>query len=328
MPRTPPRTLTVLLDSIVDYAGLFPPAKQGMQPAVENYARDRAGPHAAMLGRFICPVSRLAEMSKAASPLLPGTFATSGYREHAHTTDDHGPWLISALMDGVTPADPEGGFRKDLETIAAFNLRHAHEDHGLAVVDTIEARPPTPDFVDGVIDDIPDDIFPFFEIPPEGDPRGFIAALPGHAAGAKIRTGGVTPDALPTPARVAHFIEACLLADLPFKATAGLHHPLRGDFPLTYEQGCPRGTMFGFLNVFIAASLAHAHRDKMDPGLLAEVLTEADPKAFIITDEGISWRKFVLDEMQIARAREAFAVSFGSCSFDEPVADLRALGLL
>jgi hypothetical protein len=328
MPSLPPRALATLLDSIVDYAGLFPPAKLAMQTAVENYARDRAGSHAAMLGRFICPASRLAEFSKVASPLLPGTFATSGYREHARTTDDHGPWLVSVLMDGVTPADPEGGFRKDLETIAAFNLRHAHEDHGLTIADTIEVRPPTPDFVDGVIDDIPEEIFPFFEIPPEGDARGFIAALPGHAAGAKIRTGGVTPDAFPTPQRVALFIEACLLADLPFKATAGLHHPLKGEYPLTYEKGCPKGTMLGFLNVFIAAAMAYTHRDKINSDMLAEILAEKDPKAFFITDEGISWKRLVLDVTQIARAREAFAVSFGSCSFDEPVTDLRSIGLL
>jgi hypothetical protein len=320
------RALDTLLASIIDYAGLFPPAKLPMQTAVENYARDRAGLHTKLLGRFICPASRLAEFSKCAAPLVPGTFATSGYREHARTTESQGPWLLSVLADGVTGEDPVGGLMKDLDTIGTFNLRHAHEDHGLATVDTIEIRPPTPEFIDEVIDEIPESIFPFFEIPPEGDPRGFIAALPGHAAGAKIRTGGITPDAFPTPMRVALFIDACRLAEIPFKATAGLHHPLRGEFNLTYEKGCPRGTMFGFLNVFIAAAMAHAC--DLEPEDIAECLSETDPRAFEFKDDSLTWGDLTLELPELAEARETFAVSFGSCSFEEPVADLVKLGLL
>ena len=320
------RALETLMTSIIDYAGLFPPAKLPMQTAVENFARDRAGIHAKMLGRFICPASRLAEFSKSAAPLVPGTFATSGYREHARAIEGQGPWLLSVLADGVTGEDPVGGLMKDLDTIGTFNLRHAHEDHGLATVDTIEIRPPTPEFIDEVIDEIPEAIFPFFEIPPEGDPRGFIAALPGHAAGAKIRTGGITADAFPTAMRVGLFLDACRLAEIPFKATAGLHHPVRGEFPLTYEKGCAKGTMFGFLNVFVAAVLTHAC--ELEPEDLAECLSESDPKAFEFTDEDVSWNGISLELAEIAEAREHFAVSFGSCSFDEPVQDLVSLGLL
>jgi hypothetical protein len=321
----PTRAASVLLDSILDYAGLFPPAKLAMAAAVESYARDRAGPDAWMLGRFVCPASRLEEFSAAAAPLLPGTHATSGYREHAAGRAGE-PWMLSVLTDSVTDADPAGGLRRDLDRIAAFNTRHAHEDLGLATIDTIEVRPPTPDLVDQVWDEIPDDLFPFFEIPSQGDARGFIAALPGHGAAAKIRTGGVTADAFPTPERVALFIDACRLADIPFKATAGLHHALRGEYPLTYEKNAPRGAMFGFLNVFAAAALAHARR--LDIAALTDCLTECEPRAFTLTDDGLSWRRQTMDTTQIARAREMFSVSFGSCSFDEPAGELRALGLI
>lgn len=320
------RALDTLLESIVDYAGLYPPAKLPMQAAVENYARDRAGTQSRMLGRFICPASRLKEFSQAASPLLPGTFATSGYREHGRTTETQGPWLLSVLADGVTGEDPVGGLMRDLETIHVFNLRHAHDDHGLAAVDTIEVKPPTPDFIDEVIDEIPEAIFPFFEIPAEGDARGFIAALPGHAAGAKIRAGGVTEDAFPTAQRVALFIDACRLAEIAFKATAGLHHPVRGQYPLTYEKGCAKGTMFGFLNVFVAAVMAHAH--ELEPEVIAKCLSETNAGAFTFSDAGLAWGGHKATVEEIGKARGAFAVSFGSCSFEEPVADLKALGLL
>lgn len=319
----PTRALTALLGSIVDYAGLFPPAKLGMPAAVETFARDRAGLHAWMLSRFVCPVSRIDEFSKVAAPLLPGTFATSGYREHVASGE---PWPLTVLCDGAASADPERGFVKDLERIAAFNIRHAHEENGLAVIDTIEVKPPTPDFIDSIIDEIPDDIFPFFEIPSDGDARGFIAALPGHAAGAKIRTGGLTPDAFPTAQRIALFIDACRLADVPFKATAGLHHPICGAFPLTYEKNAPQGRMFGFLNVFIAAVLSYARRAEIDT--LVACLSESNPAAFAITEEGLSWHNTTFEIAEVARVREAFAVSFGSCAFDEPVAELRALNLL
>lgn len=321
----PTRAISLLLDSVIDYAGLFPPAKLPMQAAVENYARDLAGPDAPMLGRFVLPASRLDEFSKHAAPLLPGTFATSGYREHAAGVGGQ-PWRLSVLADGVTDADPAGGLRMDLDRIEAFNTRHAHEDLGLAVVDAVEIKPPTADLVDQVWDEIPDDIFPFFEIPSEGDARGFIAALPGHGAAAKIRTGGVTPDAIPTAQRVALFIDACRLADIPFKATAGLHHALRGEQALTYEAGAPRAVMFGFLNLLAAAAFSHALR--LDVPTLAECLNEREARAFAVAEDGVTWRRHSVGIDQIARAREVFCVSFGSCSFEEPAAELRALSLI
>jgi hypothetical protein len=312
-----------MLDGLIDSAGLFPPAKLGMSPAVESYARDRAGLHTWMLGRFVCHVSRLDEFSKAAAPLMPGTFATSGYREHADIAE---PWRISAIIDSLAGPKPHAALERDLVTIDRFNERHSLEDRGLARVDYIELKAPSVDFIDGAIELIPDDIFPFFEIVPSPDPRGEIAALAGNAAGAKLRTGGITPDAFPTARAIAGFLVACRHAEIPFKATAGLHHPVRGTHPLTYEPASPSCMMHGFLNVFAAAALAHALR--LDTDTVSGAIEETNPGAFVFTDDGLSWRRHVLDVTQIARAREAFALSFGSCSFDDPVADLKAIQLL
>jgi len=153
-----------------------------------------------------------------------------------------------------------------------------------------------------------------------------VAALAGAAAGAKIRTGGITPEAFPSAEVVAEFIRACVAAEVPFKATAGLHHPLRGSFPLTYEKGSACAEMFGFLNVFVTAALAKAHR--LDTPTLVQCLTERDPSSIAATDDGLRWRKLVLSVSQLSAAREGLALSFGSCSFDEPVRELTALGLL
>jgi len=145
-----------------------------------------------------------------------------------------------------------------------------------------------------------------------------------RAAGcfAKVRTGGVTPEALPSVETVATFIRACADRRLAFKATAGLHHPVRAEHPLTYKPDAPRGVMHGFLNVFVASALAwHGDRD------LEPVLAETDPSAFRF-DGRAHWRDRSLSAEQVRDARANFLHAFGSCSFDEPVADLRALGLL
>jgi hypothetical protein len=139
---------------------------------------------------------------------------------------------------------------------------------------------------------------------------------------AKIRTGSVKPEAIPSIKDVAAFILACAERRLPFKATAGLHHPIRAEHPLTYETKSPRAVMHGFLNVFLAACFAwHAER-KIEP-----ILAEKDAAAFRFDDRA-HWRDRSLSAEQIRAARTEFAHAFGSCSFEEPVHDLEALGLL
>jgi hypothetical protein len=259
---------------------------------------------------------------------------------HEHHADQ--PWPISALIDG--------DLDENLDSIFAFNRQHAKPENGLAVVDAVEIRIPGGSaasaavFIDEALDLVPEEIFPFFEIPVQADPkaavagegeniageepdfRGLIAALSGADAGAKIRTGGVTPDAFPTAERVAEFISACHAADVPFKATAGLHHPIRAEYPLTYEPNCPRGVMHGFVNLFVAAAMVREHG--IDAARAAAILESRDAGCFHFTPEGVRWDGLVLDDTHLAETRERFALSYGSCSFDEPVADLKGLGLL
>ena len=139
---------------------------------------------------------------------------------------------------------------------------------------------------------------------------------------AKVRTGGVKPDAIPSVAAVATFIRACADRRLAFKATAGLHHPVRAEHPLTYEPDAPRAVMHGFLNVFMAAAFVwNGDRD------IFPILSETDPSAFRFDDHAY-WRDRSLSAAEVRDARTHFAHAFGSCSFDEPVRDLEALGLL
>ncbi|MBM3906550.1 MAG: hypothetical protein FJ363_00585 [Gemmatimonadetes bacterium] len=283
--------LRALLTECIDYAGLFPPAAVSMDEAVANYAAYRAGDDAWALGRFVVPVVRLDEFAQAAGRHLNGT-----------------PWRVAALAQA-----------SDADAIGAFNARLA----GRAVVDTVESRAATSDEVRGLAP-LATLASVYVEIPVREDPAPLVAAIASAGLHAKVRTGGVTADAFPSPSDVARFLAACARHRVRFKATAGLHHPLRGEFPLTYDAQAPRGVMFGYLNVFLAAAFA---RRGMEPAHVADVLDERDATAFRVTNAGVAWRGHTLDAAALAAHREAFAVSFGSCSFREPLDDLSTLPL-
>ena len=308
------QSVRTLMAASIDYAGLFPPAKLDMPAAVRAYAACREGPHSWMLGRFVVPVGRLAEFDTAAEALLP--------------RDPMDPWRLSAL---TSPAG-DSALDADLDAIYEFNAAHSREDAsaggpGAAVIDMIELKAEDSRAVDAAIDLLPQDMRAFFEVPIDKDPRGLVASLAGESGvGAKVRTGGVTPEAFPTGEQLARFIVACAAAAAPFKATAGLHHPIRGPFPLTYEPGAARCAMFGFLNVLLAAALAFT--DRLNAGETLRILEETSRDAFGFDERGVIVRGRRLENDRLSRAREAFILSFGSCSFDEPVADLQALGAL
>jgi hypothetical protein len=148
-----------------------------------------------------------------------------------------------------------------------------------------------------------------------------------HVTGAfaKVRTGGLTPDAIPEPEAVADFLYRAAQRRIPFKATAGLHHPIRSLRPLTYAADSPGAAMHGFINVFAAAAFAWHDAGS---NLLVAILTEQDARAFGFADDELRWRGRRLSCAQIQIARREFAHSFGSCSFEEPIADLHEIGYL
>jgi hypothetical protein len=142
---------------------------------------------------------------------------------------------------------------------------------------------------------------------------------------AKVRTGGLTADSIPSTEHLAQFLFEAAARRIPFKATAGLHHPIRTERALTYAPDSPRGVMHGFLNVFAAAAFAwHG----MDLRHIGEVLEERDPGAFEFTEEALLWKDYRIAIDRVKAARREFCHSFGSCSFEEPVTELRELRLL
>jgi hypothetical protein len=221
----PTETIRVLFSELIDYAGLFPPAKLDMASALRNYAAYQEGKYAWMLGRFVVP---------------------------------------SSQRGAVDPAWP------------------------VSVLDSVPERI-----------EIAGDVT-YYEVPLDTDP----ATLRDRA---KIRLGG---DAIPDAAAIAGFLRRYAEARVAFKATAGLHHPL------------PTPPMHGFVNLFLGAALAWQGEDPLP------TLEERSATAFHFGDDAVEWHGHALTVAQLVDARERFAISFGSCSFEEPVEDLKALGWL
>ncbi len=142
---------------------------------------------------------------------------------------------------------------------------------------------------------------------------------------AKFRTGGVAAALIPSSGQVAAFLCRAAARRLPFKATAGLHHPIRSVRPLTYAPDSERAPMHGFLNVFTAAAFAWYG---MEEAGVTEILEETETAAIRFENDGLEWHGHRLGTDQIRCARREFAHSFGSCSFEEPVSELREMELL
>ena len=296
-----------LLAGAIDYAGLFPPAGLAMCEAVSNYRAYRRGPDAWALGRFVVPAARLGELAGAALP------------EYAEGVTPDAHWRLSALIAGDGAAD--------LEAIGAFNARYtaAATQGWSAAVDSVEARATTPADVAALAANHDPTLEMFVEVAPDDAMPGMLEAIAAHRLAAKIRTGGVTPEQFPSPMAVARFIAECARLSLPFKATAGLHHPMRASYRLTYEPDSAHGTMFGFLNVLLAAAAARAGASVVD---IAQLLDERAAPALGIGNHTAGWRDLAFTADDITAVRSRVALSFGSCSFEEPLAELRALGLL
>lgn len=288
--------VTELCHAAVDYAGLFPPAKLPLPTAVRNYVSYQQGAHSSALGRFVLPVAGLADFEGAHAGLPP-----------AWKSD----WRLSVL------AGPD--LSADWRTITAFQDRNPN-----ARVVALEYKPDRSAGLRGLWD-IPPQIEAWVEVPASGPLAPLLEATANARRGAKIRTGGVTPDAFPDAARVVEFLAACLSHGLVAKATAGLHHPLTGTYALTYEPEAPRARMFGFVNLILAAAhLQHAGNARS----AIDLLEDSNVGNFRPEADRLHWKDTTFPLEQIRRTRHTLVRSFGSCSFLEPIEGLQSLGWL
>jgi hypothetical protein len=292
---------TAAFGGLIDYAGLFPPTSLAIGAAVDVYRSARVGPHHWILGRFLCPASDLEELA---------AIATSGF--------GHGeaPWNIGVIMDR-----PPG---ESAALAAAFRreMTPAMRVTGVEVPISVEASVAALVDMVGTIDK---DAATFVEVDVAAPLRPQVVeiatALDDRSAtgGAKIRCGGLTPEQFPRPHTMATFIVEAANASLSFKATAGLHQPIRHHDP---DLDVWR---HGFVNILVATAAA---ADGADLDLVEEIISETDTEAFSVTPMLATWRDLTVPGSAIRRARQGGFMGYGSCDLDEPIEGLEALGFL
>lgn len=297
-PETP-ASVRALLAGAIDYAGLFPPSAVSMSEAVLNYATYRNSNYGWLLGRFVVSSARLDEFIENAGDFVPRDEASS--------------WRLSVVI-----GDDVVG---EINRVNEFN-----KAHGPGVFcDTVEIRVRSAAAVEDAAASA-GNLTAYFELALNDELPDLVSTIAIAGQRAKIRTGGVTPDAFPKTSNIIRFVKTCLAANVPFKATAGLHHPIRCFKPLTYEADPPTATMHGFLNVFLMSGFA---REGYRQQLLEAIMEDEFEEVFKFEDQAAVWRdEHRLTLPQIQFLRQKGIQSFGSCSFDEPVADLQELGIL
>jgi hypothetical protein len=306
-------SVRTMLNQIVDYAGLFPPAKLPLEEALGIYLHERkTSPHSWMLGRFVCPTARLKE-------LLP----------LAKSHPDAALLSVAALGKACSQMS-EVYARVDEDRRAIEDFRQAWGQE--TVIDIYEVALPK-EKPAAAVRDATDRIakcLTFVEPPRTPAWRNDLQDLVNEigllrdnhdlatSLGLKLRCGGLTAEAFPSDEEVACFINEC--EGFSWKATAGLHHPRRHwDVALQVWH-------HGFLNVFGAGLLARTN--PLTYADIVAILADRGATHFRFEEDRIFWKDWSCTTEQIAAARVSGPTTFGSCSFAEPCDDLAAMGLI
>jgi hypothetical protein len=301
-------SLRALLSKSIDYAGMFPPCSLGLEPALAKQADYLRSSDAWMLSAFVLTVAEFQHTKQLLDRFDP---------QHPLRVSALGPRTDSAAAFQNAVEKTAGairslsGYNVDLVVVNQLEMFLPHE------IDLPQLR----EVRSMIMASLP----VFWETPVERA-RRVIELLAEHnseagapAFGCKLRTGGVTADAFPTSDQLAPALVIPATHQVPIKFTAGLHHPVR------QFRDEVQTKMHGFLNVLGAAVLAAEHR--WDEKQTAAMLEDENPTSFVFDEEFFAWRGWEIDLKALSKRRK-FVTSFGSCSFDEPREDLRALNLL
>jgi hypothetical protein len=261
---------------LCDDAAVFPPGLAPLADAVPAHRAHRAAPYADLVGPLVLPATALEELP----PLLGGR-----------------PLDVSITA-------PSGPCQAAKALTAAADLPITVRGLEVAVPSGMQ-----PEEFFRVLGRT--DVPLYVELPRDDRRPAMIAAVAARGHRAKFRTGGVKAHLYPSPDELATGIKAVVDARVPFKATAGLHHPVRNTDPETgFHQ-------HGFLNLLLATDAALHGRPVPE---LAAILSDRDARS-------VASRVASLGEGRAAAARAVF-LSFGTCSITDPLNELADLGLL
>ncbi len=321
------------LEGIIDYAGLYPPANLNLEEAFAKYLKHGNSPHQWMLSRFVAGQNLLEDLAGLIN-------------KHGNQIQDFPISVVAA------PSNSLDEFQKVVEKVSVQATKIVKATNGKAQVPSLEIKFPdeslsdseTEDFkccIDFAVNKMSDSsILPreiFFEIPgfefDEDVINKVVKAIKEHNSeiknagssdysfsGFKIRCGGVEAFQFPDTNYLALSISKARSENVPMKFTAGLHHPIR------HFNDSVNTKMHGFINVFGAGFLCYANELSKDEVRL--IIEEENPASFSFSDSAFSWKDKTASTSDIKKLRATNLLSYGSCSFEEPVEDLIELKLL
>jgi len=330
-------SLRTFMNGLIDYAGLFPPANLPLNEAINEYFEQLKSENSDMLSRFIIPISKLNDLDEFIMLFSDiGALRLSVLGGGGKTDDEylskinqniadindyrkkHGDKIQIDVIECKMPSNSPS--KKTMEKATASlnenELKHYHEFAELPVVGMNYST----DIDDSSWDS---EILPTVKL---------ISQM--EDAGVKLRCGGIVKEAFPTVEQVAAMIQTCVIADVPMKFTAGLHHPIR-HFADEYD-----GFMHGFVNTFSAGIFATTFPKPKNSQekyrmfiLLSHMIDDQNAENFSFSNDSMSWKveddrdtTFEIDAEKIENARKKGMISYGSCSFQEPIDDLTQLG--
>jgi hypothetical protein len=298
--------LARLLSGSIDYAGVFPPAGLPLSQALASFNRYINGPESWIVGSIVLPINLLPE----AGDLTGSTPAR--LTAIPRRADEPEIWL--------------GRLQEDLDQLQSFLSERPQVS-----LQALEIALPGA-VKEAEIATLLAQMAPlvggrrvFLELPAGEDLflqrlGATLSALEQHRLrdwGLKLRMGGLTTNAFPSTAFVAEVLATVRDHAVPIKFTAGLHHPLRH---WNRDSGV---WMHGFINVLMAGLFAHAYR--LPPKNIEAILSEERGENFAFEDNVARWLDLPL-RGEVIESLRRLVVSFGSCSVDEPLGDLRGLG--
>ena len=330
-------SLRTFMEGLIDYAGLFPPAELPLNEAINEYILQLKSENSKMLSRFIIHTSKLENLDQFI-PLF----------------EDVGPLRLSVLGGGGNSNEEYlKNIKKNIEDIDNYRQKHQKKIEINVIECKMPSNSPSRETMEKASKLLNNSglthYHEFTQLPyvdmnysTEVDESSWDQEIIPTVqiiskiknAGIKLRCGGVVKEAFPTVEQIAAMIQACVIAEVPMKFTAGLHHPIR-HFAEEYDE-----YMHGFINTFGAGIFATTFPKPKNSQekyrmfiLLSHMIDDQNSENFSFTNDSLIWKvgddrdtEFKIETEKIKAVREKGMISYGSCSFQEPIDDLSKLG--
>jgi hypothetical protein len=322
------QSLNIFMQGLLDYAGLYPPATLSLQDSLKNFAGYYHHNHENWLGKFILPVNKIDDTililskqnifsklkNKAQfSIILSNSKSLSEYQNCLQND----LILIKKLMN-------QFGDTIDLQSFEILPpIEVVNSDNTILMRNFLI-------YSSEILFGFSDRADFYCELPFSEKLNDYLTAIKKQnenisllKVSVKLRTGGVTPQQIPSSKEIANAIILCAEQKLPIKATAGLHVPVPNDNPQVGAK------LHGFLNIFSCMLLCYDKilndQKTINPQELEDIMTTYSYKDFKFSETGLqigeSKDRFISNQ-KMTDLRKDYIKSFGTCSFLEPIEHL------